>query len=295
MNTSEIAHEIRFYTSGYPYLVSRICLMIETKTGRNWTLEGVQQAIKIILDEDSTLFGDLTKKIEENLNLQNLLYDLTVDNKSIPYNVHDPVIKTGLMYCFLAKDDNRLTVHNRIFEIVLTNYFISRNLTTPKYRNVEPAFKNEIIRDGFFDMELCLTKFKRDYARIYTGKDLHFLERNGKLIFLTYLTPLINGTGFYHFEPETRDNGKMDLVIDYLKQQFILEVKRWYGDSRHEDAYRQLAGYLKSKNMDCGYLLTFDFRIQDDDRFAESRWITYDDKRIFDVVIRVGKAGDDLR
>ena len=287
MDTGEIAREIRFYTSGYPYLVSRICLMIETELDRNWTVEGVQEAIKIILDEDSTLFGDLTKKIEENPDLQNLMYDLTVDNKIIPYNVHDPVIKTGLMYCFLAKGDNGLEVHNRIFEIVLTNYFISRNRTKPVYRNVEPASKNEIIRDNIFDMELCLTKFKRDYARIYTGKDLHFLERNGKLIFLTYLTPLINGTGFYHFEPETRDNGKMDLVIDYLKQQFILELKLWYGESHHKEVCRQLAGYLKSKKMDCGYLLTFDFRQQGDDRTAESRWIECDGKRIFDVVLRV--------
>ena len=292
MNISEIAREIRFYTSGYPYLVSRICMKIETKTDRNWTVEGVQQAIKIILDEDSTLFDDLTKKIEENPDLQNLLYDLTVDNQDILFNTHDPVIKTGLMYCFLAKDENRLTVHNRIFEIVLTNYFVSRNRTKPKYRNVEPAFKNEIIRDNIFDMEQCLTKFKRDYARIYTGKDLRFLERNGKLIFLTYLTPLINGTGFYHFEFETRDNGKMDLVIDYLKQQFILELKLWYGESHHENARKQLAGYIQSKNMDCGYLLTFDFRKQGDGRFTESQWITYDDKRIFDVILRVGNKAE---
>ena len=58
-------------------------------------------------------------------------------------------------------------------------------------------------------------------------------------------------------------------MIDYLKQQFILEMKRWYDDSRHEDAYRQLANYLQSKNIDCGYLLTFDFRKKGDDLFAQ--------------------------
>ena len=34
---------------------------------------------------------------------------------------------------------------------------------------------------------------------------------------------------------------KMDLVVDFLKQQFILEMKLWYGDKRHEEAYDQLA------------------------------------------------------
>ena len=100
---------------------------------------------------------------------------------------------------------------------------------------------------------------------------------------------MINGVGFYHFESQTRDSGKIDLVIDFLKQQFILELKIWYGDSKHEDAYEQLANYLTSKNMDAGYLLTFDFRKKDDDSHSENKWIEWDGKRIFDVVVRVGK------
>ena len=288
MNISEIAREIRFYTSGYPYLVSRICLLIERDLERNWTLEGVQEAVKLILDENSTLFDDLFKKIEENPDLQNLLYNLTINETGISYNAHDPVIKLGLMFCFLAKNGGKLAVHNKIFEIAITDYFISRNTTSPGYRGVKGVSLNEIIRNNVFDMELCLTKFKKHYAEIFTGKDLKFLERDGKLIFLTYLKPFINGTGFYHFEPETRDNGKIDLVIDYLRQQFILELKIWYGDSRHEDAYEQLANYLNAKNLDSGYLLTFDFRKKGDNSFSENKWIEWNGKQIFDVVLRVG-------
>jgi hypothetical protein len=106
--------------------------------------------------------------------------------------------------------------------------------------------------------------------------------------------PLINNTGFYHFESETRDYGKMDLVVDYLKQQFILEMKLWYGDAKHEEAYDQLTNYLKSKNIDCGYLLTFDFRKKGDDSFSENKWVEYNGKRIFDVVLRVGKEEDNV-
>jgi hypothetical protein len=293
MNISEIANEIRFYTSGYPYLVSRICLLIETKLDKNWTIEGMQEAVKLILDENSTLFDDLFKKIDENSDLKNLLYNLTVAKKAILFNAHDPVIKLGLMFCFLAKDESRLIIHNKIFEIAITNYFISRNITAPKYIGVEEDVMNEIIKNNSFDMELCLTKFKKHYAEIYTDKDIKFLERDGKLIFLTYLIPLINGKGFYHFESETRDFGKMDLVIDYLKQQFILEIKIWHGNSKHEEAYEQLAKYLKSKNIDCGYLLTFDFRKKGDNSLSENKWIECDGKRIFDVVLRVGSEESD--
>ena len=289
MNISEIAAEIRFYTSGYPYLVSRICQLIDTKLDKNWTIEGVKEAIKIILDENSTLFDDLFKKIEDNMDLQNLFYDLTVRQSDYLYNAHSPMIKLGLMYCFLArKNGNKIGMHNKIFEIAVTDYFISRNQTEPKFRNVKNVFKNEIITGDFFDMELCLKKFKKHYAEIYTNKDLDFLERDGKLIFLTYLKPLINGVGFYHFESETRDHGKIDLVIDFLKQQFILEMKLWYGDSKHKAAYDQLANYLKSKNVDRGYLLTFDFRKKGDSIAHETQWVNWEGKQIFDVVVRVG-------
>jgi hypothetical protein len=242
MNISEIAQEIRFYTSGYPYLVSRICLLIETKLDRDWTLEGVQKAIKLILNEESTLFDDLIKKIEENQELSDLMFDLTVGRIKYVYNVDDPVMKLGLMFGFLARDTDGLQIHNRIFEIRITNYFIAKKTRNWRTEEITQIPATEIIKNNVFDMELCLTKFKKHYAEIYTVDDISFLEHDGKLIFLTYLKPLINGNGFYHFESETRDNGKMDLVIDFLKQQFILELKIWSGDAKHEDAYEQLAG-----------------------------------------------------
>ena len=295
MKISEIAEEIRFYTSGYPYLVSRICLLIETELNKNWTIDGVQSAIKLILKENSTLFNDIVKKIEENKDLKNLLYNLTVGKKIISFNILNPVIKFGLMFCFIAEGaEDKLVIHNKIFEIAITDYFISKNTTNPNHENVKDVSKSEIIKNDIFDMELCLVKFKKHFAEIYTDKDLSFLERDGKLIFLTYLKPLINGTGFYHFESETRDSGKIDLIIDFLKQQFILELKLWHGDSKHEEAFQQLANYLKSKNMDCGYLLTFDFRKKDkkiplhSDNKENAEWIEWEGKRIFDVVVRVG-------
>jgi len=288
MNINEIAQEIRFYTSGYPYLVSRICLLIENELDRNWTIEGVQEAIKIMLEENSTLFDDMIKKVEENTALSNLLFDLTVGKIKYLYNVDDPTIKFGIMFGFLLKGAEGLQIHNRIFEIRITNYFISKTTRNWRENNIAQSPSNEIIKNDVFDMELCLTKFKKHYAEIYTDKNLNFLEREGKLIFLTYLVPLINGKGFYHFESQTRDCGKIDLVIDYLKQQFILELKIWHGDSKHEDAYEQLANYLKSKNIDNGYLLTFDFRKKIDNKFSENKWVEWDEKRIFDVVLRVG-------
>jgi hypothetical protein len=39
----------------------------------------------------------------------------------------------------------------------------------------------------------------------------------------------------------------MDIIVDYGREQFIIELKIWHGDTEHKAAYDQLAGYLRSK------------------------------------------------
>ena len=287
MNISEIAQEIRDYTSGYPYLVSKLCWLIETDLGRNWTLDGVKDAVKLILIEQSTLFNVLFTIIEENKEFSNLMYGLAVIRMYYPCDVYEPTMRLGLMFSFLSSNTNGLIIHNRIFEIRIADYFVAKNLRQWREREIIQSPAYEIIRDSVFNMEKCLTQFREHYEEIYTEKDLKFLERDGKLIFLTYLKSLIKSKGFYHFEPQSREHGRIDLVVYYLKQQFIIEMKLWYGDKRHEEAYGQLAGYLKSKNKDRGYLLTFDFRKKPDEKITESQWIEWDGKQIFDVILNV--------
>ncbi len=53
---------------------------------------------------------------------------------------------------------------------------------------------------------------------------------------------------------------RMDIVVDFEAEQFIIELKLWKGEAAQEGAYEQLAGYMKTKNAKRGYLLTFDFR-----------------------------------
>ena len=80
---------------------------------------------------------------------------------------------------YMVDIGGKLAIHNRIFEIAVTDYFISRNTTTTRSKGVEGVSHSEIIRNGVFDMELCLSKFKKHYAEIYTEKDIDFLERDG--------------------------------------------------------------------------------------------------------------------
>ena len=66
MNTEAIAKSIREYTNGYPFLVSRICQLIDENVSKTmslseaWTGNGIDEAIKLILAENNTLFQSLT-------------------------------------------------------------------------------------------------------------------------------------------------------------------------------------------------------------------------------------------
>jgi hypothetical protein len=72
--------------------------------------------------------------------------------------------------------------------------------------------------------------------------------------------------------------------VDYARDQFIVELKLWYGEKSHEDAYGQLFEYLETKKADTGYLLTFDFR-KEANKQPRAEWVEYEGKRIFDVVV----------
>ena len=51
----------------------------------------------------------------------------------------------------------------------------------------------------------------------------------------------------------------MDLVIDYLGERHVCELKIWRGRSYHEKGEKQLADYLDYYHLNKGYLLTYRF------------------------------------
>jgi hypothetical protein len=283
MDIPHIAQEIYDFTDGYPFLVSRICQAIDEELGKNWSLAGVTDAVKIILSEKNTLFDSITKNLENNEELFNFTYDILIGGIQKGFQIDNPVVNAGVTCGIFKNKNSAVALSNRIFETRLYDYLISKDESGGK-RQIAGVTKEEIIKQGRFDMELCLRKFARHYDELFSENDAEFLERHGRLLFLSYLKPLINGKGFYHVESETRNVKRMDIVVDYGDEQFIIELKIWRGDSKHRDAYEQLSGYLDAKNAATGYLLTFDFR-REQNKQPKAEWVEFDGKRIFDVVV----------
>jgi len=290
MDIIALSEEIYSYTGGYPFMVSRICQHMDEKFGGEWTIADVQRAVKIILAEKNMLFDDMCKNLENYDGLREFTRSILIDGEPKKNQIDNPIIDFGVMFGYFKDKNGQVAISNKIFEIRMTNYFISKNESDFTQKRITGVLKEEIVIDGRFNMALCIEKFARHYYAMFADRDLEFYERHGRLLFLSYLQPLINGRGFYHIEAETRNTKRMDIIVDYGTDQFIVELKLWRGTASHDKAYTQLLGYMDSKGVAEGYLLTFDFRKatllasgQDSERKAE--WVEIGGKRIFDVIL----------
>lgn len=283
MDIVEISKEIYHYTSGYPFLVSTICKHIDEEFDQDWTINGVRQAVQVLVKEKNTLFDDLSKNLENNKELYDLIYDVLIIGRKRTFTIDNPTIELGVRYGYIKQSEQTIRVSNKIFEIRMCNYFISKDESLNP-NQVKGVLQNDIVEQGRFQMELCLKKFAQHYGELFTEKDREFLESHGRMLFLSYLKPLLNGRGFYHIESQFTDMRRMDIVVDFGCDQFIIELKLWKGETAKEKAYEQLLGYMNSKQADKGYLLTFDFR-KDRNKVCKAEWVQMGEKQIFDVVV----------
>lgn len=269
MNVANIADLIYEYTSGYPFLVSCICKLMDERLvemgeyldmAAVWTNQGVLEAVRILLAEQNTLFESLIHKLEDYPELREMLWELLFRGKEINYVVGVHSIEIALMLGFVKKEGYRIVLANRIFEILLYNWFLA-SPAVQRERIYDAALKdkNQFICNGRLDMELVLEKFVQHFDELYGDRQQRFLEEDGRRYFLLYLRPIINGTGNYYIESRTRNMERTDVIVDYLGEQFVVELKIWHGNAYHERGEEQLAEYLEYYHLDKGYMLSFSF------------------------------------
>ena len=281
MDIKAISEEIYKFTTGYPFLVSYICKKIDEDFGQEWTSESIVKAVKVLVQGNSTLMDDLSKNLENNAEFREFMYSVSVNSVSYSFSLLNPMVNMGNMFSYIRNKEGRVAIHNLIFEEALFLYF-TLDYTIKNSIKLSP-FQLNYVRNGKLNMEHVVTRFADLMHQEYRKNDEEFLERQGRLVFLSFLKPIINGTGFYYVEPQTRDNRRMDLVVTYDKQEFIIELKIWHGDKYEEKGRDQLSEYLAIRGMDEGYLVTFDFSPNRQD--AEPQWIDWNGKRIFEVVV----------
>lgn len=258
MDIQKISQLIYDYTSGYPVLVSSICRLMDESF--KWSENSVAEAVKIILKENNALFESLINKIEDYPDLYDYLYQILIEGRRISYNPDDSVIKLAMMYGFVKEESGSVVIANRIFETRLYNAILTnKQMQKTSIFKAGENDKSQFISGNQLNMELILQKFIQHFNDIYGSQPDKFKEDDGRKLFLLYLRPIINGTGNYYIEAQTRDQRRTDVIVDYLGKQYIIELKIWHGDEYNTQGEKQLSKYLNYYHIDKGYLLSFNF------------------------------------
>ncbi|WP_448520615.1 AAA-like domain-containing protein [Rhodoflexus sp.] len=266
MDFEAISEKLYYYTSGYPFLVSKLCKTIAedilpTKEDKSrWTLDDLERSVQLLLQERNTNFDSLIKNLENNQELYRLVESILIDGFQMPYSPYNQSILLGEMYG-IFKRDNKVSIHNRIYEQVIYEYLTVNRLEKLKEKETEYNFRdNYVASDGSLDMPKALRKFQAFMKEQYSKRNQNLIESEWRLIFLAFLKPIINGKGYDFKEVETSEEKRLDIVVTYLQWRYIIELKRWSGEKSHERGLNQLANYLEIHGVNQGWLLIFDDR-----------------------------------
>lgn len=267
MNIDEMAKLLFDYTSGYPFLVSRICKLIDEKISivkgsksEAWTVDGFIKASSMLISEKNTLFESLISRVMNYPEINEVLQDKIFNGQTVAFITSNPVIDLAAMFGIIKNQNGVVVPANKVFARVLADYYLSleemRNLDIYK---VSLQDKNQFVNNGRLDMKLILEKFIQHFTELYGHENDKFIEKEGRKYFLLYLRPIINGTGHYSLEAVTSSETRTDLIVYYHEEFFIIETKVWRGEKAHLKGEQQLLGYMENYKQDKGYLLTFNF------------------------------------
>jgi hypothetical protein len=260
------SEKLYFYTSGYPFLVSKLCKIIDEKIMPEdrlvWDKEYMDLAVKEILRDSNTNFDSLIKNIENNEELYSFVKRIVLEDENISYVKTDNIISIGSIHGIIKEEEGICKINNKIYEQLIYNHMMMKVIRQDKNSIMSNYnYRSKFIKeDGSLDIRKVLIKFSEFMKHEYSEKREAFLEADGRLLFLAFISPIINGVGFAFKEIQGGEEKRFDIVITYNNKMYILELKRWNGEEYHQKGLIQLGQYLEQYGLEEGYLLIFDFR-----------------------------------
>ncbi len=164
IDTPYFSERLFYFTSGYPFLVSLLCKIIDEKLlplkqKKEWEPTDLEQAVRIALTKNNTNFETLIKNLENNHELYDLVFDLIMNEKSYSYNLDNPVIYFGKLHGILDEEKQKTKVHNRLYEQRIYNYMASKMETSgkAKFDQVSSSF---IEKNGTLNIANIIKRFQ---------------------------------------------------------------------------------------------------------------------------------------
>ena len=133
MNIREMADLLYNYTSGYPFLVSRLCQLIDRNVREKyadrpwkeiWNYSGFNEAVRILLSEKNILFESFCEKLINFPEVNDMLQNMLFEEKRFIYNYYEPSIQTATELGIVKEQNGMLTFSNYIFKDWLYEYYL---------------------------------------------------------------------------------------------------------------------------------------------------------------------------
>lgn len=217
MDAAGISELIYEYTSGYPYLVSRICQLADERLAGTedfpdkqdvWTRKGIVAAELMLRKQRSTLFDDMVKKLADFPKLKRMIQDILFCGSTYPFEEDNHLIALGVTFGFLKEHDGMVAIGNRIFETKLYDLFLSEIVMDDK--------KSEDVRKQSPRLSVCM------YVRRYPMAEINSYEPADIEIYLKEKGMVFKEKSLIAF---TRSDGKILAVGKEAEEMAGKEIK----------------------------------------------------------------------
>ena len=259
MDTKIIAKELRFFTSGYPYFVSKLCKIIDEEIEPVvWEKKHIVEAVKKLLKlRNNSNFDTVIKNLENNEKLQQFMTKIIMNSKEYSFSNKVPIIDYATMHGLIKDENGKVRIHNKIYDECISEYIFGKlEIENGPFNTVQSTYLKV---NGKLDIKKLLLKFQEAIKEKYSKSDIfkskEFLEENLRMQFFMFLKPIINGTGFSFKEVQTSEEKRLDVVILFKDEKFIIELKMWYGEKYHQEGIAQIKDYMERENVDKGYMI----------------------------------------
>ena len=149
--------------------------------------------------------------MSNNKDLYEYIFDIVFNGEEKDFNIDNNIVDLGVTFGYFKEEDGKVKISNRLLEQRLYNYFV----TNLKLRNVAGYnIKANFIEGTGLNIEKILIKFQEFMKEQYSSIDKNFLEREGRLLFLAFIKPIISGVGFAFKEVQISEEKRLSDICE---------------------------------------------------------------------------------
>ena len=277
----EVITAIHKQTAGQPVLVNRFAQILteelEIPKTEPITMEHWATAHAQLLHTRNTNIEHLTTNIRKDPRFEKILMRITASDDGVPFNIDDDNISELATYGVISKGtDGMCEIANPIYLYRILQAF--KPLVNGLEQEYFPENYDYLTPIGQIELTALLDNFRDFIARagfrILQVPDTP-QESVGRHLLLAYIDEFVRRIGGVMYIEAQTGRGRMDIILIYNNQKYIIETKVWRGMQRYQAGKQQLAAYLKLEGATEGYYVVFDHRKEAEPRvetetFAEN-------------------------